>query len=61
MVDPGSVGLQADDDVHPHPHWVENGSTEARWALLERDACGDWADALGTGFVGRDDTSAPPA
>ena len=85
VVNPGSVGLQAYDDVHPHPHWIENGSPEARWALLERDAQGhwhvqlratpydwraaaaraqhngrgDWADALGTGFVGR--TEASPA
>ncbi len=42
VVNPGSVGLQAYDDVHPHPHWIENGSPEARWALLERDAHGDW-------------------
>lgn len=83
VVNPGSVGLQAYDDTHPHPHWIENGSPEARWALVERDAHGDWhvqlrvtpydwrasaaraldngrgdwADALGTGFVTRTESS----
>jgi hypothetical protein len=83
VVNPGSVGLQAYDDIHPRPHWIENGSPEARWALAERDAHGDWhvqlrvtpydwraaaaraqdngrgdwADALGTGFVTRTDSS----
>jgi len=42
VVNPGSVGLQAYDDVHPLPHVVENGSPEARWALVERDRQGGW-------------------
>jgi predicted phosphodiesterase len=42
VVNPGSVGLQAYDDVHPHPHFVENGSPDARWALVERDRRGAW-------------------
>lgn len=36
VLNPGSVGLQAYDDAHPHPHVVENGSPHARWALAER-------------------------
>ncbi len=42
VVNPGSVGLQAYDDVHPLPHVVENGSPDARWALVERDRHGAW-------------------
>lgn len=40
VVNPGSVGLQAYDDVHPLPHVIESGSTGARYALLERSATG---------------------
>jgi predicted phosphodiesterase len=36
LVNPGSVGLQAYDDDHPHPHLVENGAPHARYALLTR-------------------------
>ena len=36
VVNPGSVGLQAYDDVHPHAHVIANGSPHARYALLER-------------------------
>ncbi len=36
LLNPGSVGLQAYDDAHPHPHVIENGSPHARWALAER-------------------------
>jgi len=36
IVNPGSVGLQAYDDTHPHVHIVENGSPHARYALLTR-------------------------
>jgi predicted phosphodiesterase len=41
VVNPGSVGLQAYDDTHPHAHVVEVGSPHARWALLD-DAGGAW-------------------
>lgn len=40
VVNPGSVGLQAFDDVHPHPHVVENRSPHARYALLTRRPTG---------------------
>lgn len=40
VVNPGSVGLQAYDDAHPHPHIVENRSPHARYALLSRRALG---------------------
>lgn len=36
IVNPGSVGLQAYDDLHPYPHVIENGSPDARYALVER-------------------------
>jgi Calcineurin-like phosphoesterase superfamily domain len=41
IVNPGSVGLQAYDDVHPRPHVVENGTPHARYALLTQRG-GDW-------------------
>ena len=41
VVNPGSVGLQAYDDAHPHPHVVETGAPHARYALLEQ-APGGW-------------------
>jgi hypothetical protein len=34
------VGLQAYDDAHPHPHVMENGSPQARYALLTREPAG---------------------
>jgi predicted phosphodiesterase len=45
VVNPGSVGVPAYDDDHPHEHRVETGSPHARWALLERDA-GGWSAML---------------
>jgi putative phosphoesterase len=36
IVNPGSVGVQAYDDAHPHYHCVENGSPHARYATVER-------------------------
>ena len=48
VVNPGSVCLQAYDDVHPLPHFVENGSPDARWALVERDRRGAWHVQLRT-------------
>jgi predicted phosphodiesterase len=38
VVNPGSVGLPAFDDDHPHAHVMETGSPHARWALVERVA-----------------------
>lgn len=40
-VNPGSVGLQAYDDDHPHLHYIEAGSPHARYALIERSR-GNW-------------------
>lgn len=40
VVNPGSVGLQAYDDAHPHPHFIETGSPKASYALLTREAQG---------------------
>jgi len=42
VVNPGSVGEPAYDDVHPCPHVIETGSPHARWGLLERTAGGAW-------------------
>jgi predicted phosphodiesterase len=36
IINPGSVGLQAYDDSHPHLHHVETHSPHARYALLEK-------------------------
>jgi predicted phosphodiesterase len=40
VVNPGSVGLQAYDDEHPHPHVVENGAPHARYAIVEKTSAG---------------------
>lgn len=40
VVNPGSVGLPAYDDDQPHPHWVENGTPHARWALIDQGVRG---------------------
>jgi predicted phosphodiesterase len=40
VVNPGSVGLQAYDDDHPHPHRAEALSPHARWALVQREGAG---------------------
>lgn len=47
IVNPGSVGLQAYDDDHPFPHQIENGSPDARYAIIERHN-GTWFAALHT-------------
>lgn len=45
IVNPGSVGLPAYDDIHPYPHAVETGSPHARYAIAEqRD--GGWSARL---------------
>jgi predicted phosphodiesterase len=36
IVNPGSVGLPAYDDVHPHKHFVETGSPHARYAVVKK-------------------------
>lgn len=40
IVNPGSVGLQAYDDDHPHPHVVETGAPHARYAVVEKTSQG---------------------
>jgi predicted phosphodiesterase len=40
VVNPGSVGLQAYDDDHPHPHIVENATPHASYAVLTRRPAG---------------------
>jgi predicted phosphodiesterase len=40
VVNPGSVGLQAYDDAHPHYHRTEVGAPHARYAIVERQAKG---------------------
>lgn len=40
LVNPGSVGLQAYSDEYPVVHQVENGSPDARYAIVERTAQG---------------------
>ncbi|TCU43948.1 Icc-related predicted phosphoesterase [Curtobacterium sp. PhB42] len=41
VVNPGSVGWPAYDDDRPHPHVIEAGSPEARFAVIE-DVAGSW-------------------
>ena len=45
IVNPGSVGLPAYDDDHPYPHVIENGSPDARYAIIERRE-GKWQAML---------------
>lgn len=45
LVNPGSVGLQAYASQYPTPHVVENGSVEARYAIVER-VLGAWRAEL---------------
>ncbi|MET3132974.1 putative phosphodiesterase [Oxalobacteraceae bacterium GrIS 1.11] len=42
IVNPGSVGQPAYADDHPHPHVIESGSPDARYAIVERRA-GAWS------------------
>lgn len=42
VVNPGSVGLPAYDDIHPVPHRVESGTPHARYAIIDRDGHGRW-------------------
>ncbi|MEE4453805.1 metallophosphoesterase family protein [Novosphingobium resinovorum] len=41
VVNPGSVGLPAYAEDHPWPHVIESGTSEARYALVERGADGE--------------------
>jgi predicted phosphodiesterase len=41
LVNPGSVGLQAYEDDHPHLYRVENGDSYARYATIEQRG-GQW-------------------
>lgn len=45
LVNPGSVGLPAYSDDHPVFHAVETGSTDARYAIVERSTQG-WTAQL---------------
>jgi predicted phosphodiesterase len=45
ILNPGSVGLPAFDDEHPFAHVIENGSPDARYAIVER-VQGDWVASL---------------
>lgn len=45
VVNPGSVGLPAYDDSHPHEHLMETGSPHARYAMLEKGRHG-WSAQL---------------
>jgi len=45
VVNPGSVGLQAYADDLPYPHVIENGSPDARFAILEKGPAG-WSVSL---------------
>lgn len=45
IVNPGSVGLQAYDDDRPYFHMIENGSPDARYAIVER-IDGAWTSTL---------------
>jgi predicted phosphodiesterase len=45
IVNPGSVGLPAYDDIHPVPHKVETGSPDARYAIVEKQG-GAWGSSL---------------
>jgi hypothetical protein len=45
LVNPGSVGLPAFDDERPYPHLIENGSPDARYAIVER-IDGEWLASL---------------
>lgn len=40
VVNPGSVGLPAYDDVHPFVHHIETGSSHARYAMVQRTRAG---------------------
>ncbi|MEC5162666.1 putative phosphoesterase [Janthinobacterium sp. CG_S6] len=54
IVNPGSVGQPAYRDDYPHPHAIESGSPDARYAIAERRA-GVWqAELIGVPYPHRD-------
>ena len=40
IVNPGSVGLPAYSDMYPFKHYIETGTTHARYALLKQNSLG---------------------
>lgn len=46
IVNPGSVGLPAYEDDRPFSHVMESGGPHARYAIVERDADGQWRAEL---------------
>jgi putative phosphoesterase len=46
IINPGSVGLQAYDDIQPWTHYVETGSPHARYAILDQEPSGGWRVSL---------------
>jgi putative phosphoesterase len=51
IVNPGSVGLQAYADDYPHPHVVESGSPDARYAIVERGPSGWTAEMFTVPYI----------
>lgn len=45
IVNPGSVGLPAYNDIHPSPHVIETGSPDARYAIIDKSPSG-WVVSL---------------
>src|SRR5579871_3567125 len=45
IVNPGSVGSPGYRDIHPHPHVIEAGTPDARYAILEQTGH-DWRVAF---------------
>ena len=45
IVNPGSVGQPAYEDDYPHPHVIESGSPDARYAIVEKNDDG-WTASL---------------
>jgi putative phosphoesterase len=46
VMNPGSVGLPAYEDDRPYRHVVRTGSPHARYAIVERNAAGEWSASL---------------
>ncbi len=50
VVNPGSVGCPAYTDAEPAPHAVENGSPDAKWAVVARGRAGWEAEFRATPY-----------